>query len=164
MQTTKPNEPHFGVQLLYILKDALKEYQTKEQTYGESNLPPGIQEEISQDGASVRLLLDVSVAGRGGSRTRPGVYNIFNEKITVKVVQPATTAEGKKEVLSLFAQVLEVRQMQLTFLELGANKGFALQVSGKTPVQVFKKLKFHTSKKNPANQPKGGGPQRRGFP
>ena len=103
MQTTKPNEPHFGVQLLYILKDALKEYQTKEQTYGESNLPPGIQEEISQDGASVRLLLDVSVAGRGGSRTRPGVYNIFNEKITVKVVQPATTAEGKKEVLALFA-------------------------------------------------------------
>ena len=32
-----------------------------------------------------------------------------------------------------------------------ASQGFALQVSGKTPVEVFKKLKFHTSKKNPAN-------------
>ena len=46
--------------------------------------------------------------------------------------------------------------MQLTLVELGANKGFALQVRGKTPVQVFKKLKHFTSKKNQQQQQQQG--------
>jgi len=37
--------------------------------------------------------------------------------------------------------VLEVRQPQLGFQELGANKGFALRVSGMTPLQVFRACK-----------------------
>jgi len=133
--------------VLYILKDALKDYQTKEQTYGESHLPPGIQEELKETGAVVRLLLDVSYS----SRAKAGIYNLFHDKISVKLGEAhPTSLEGKKEVLALFAQVLEVRQIQLTFLELGANKGFAMQVSGLTPVQVFKKLKAFcsSSKKN----------------
>ena len=163
MQTTKPNEPHSGAAAALSWKDALKEYQTKEQTYGESNLPPGIQEEISQDGASVRLLLDVSVAGRGGSRTRPGVYNIFNEKITSRWCSPQRRRRVRRR-----SSPSSPRSWRLGRCSSPSWSWVRIRVSrcrsAARPLQVFKKLKFHTSKKNPANQPKGGGPQRRGFP
>ena len=100
-------------QVLFILKNALSEYTPREETYGESFLPPAFQEEMSEEGAAVKLMIDLgrTAGSRGGTgdaaTTAPAtrIGTIWGDRVKVFVSHPPTSAEAKKEILEFFTQV-----------------------------------------------------------